>query len=809
MNKSIPLKGALSILLMFVFSIGSAQDRAPNYNKPNWNKAFFDLQRTYLDSLVQWQESVVLHVANEQVGGDNQLFFKGYLLTGAQQNRHSFSGVLNVELLDGNGAMIKRQFHKVVDGMVEGHMELPINIAPGKYYFKAYTRWMRNYGEDFFALEGILIGSPLGEEKVTGNLSDILITPEGGTILSDHENRLVFKIPLSRATKAGQAGRILDDKGQEVATVNYYSTYIGTAIFKPMSDKYYQLELENGAIYPIPKAEIQGYLLHVNNLDENNAKIQVTASSEVLGTVVTLVGTSGGIRYFENQLEFKDGNIVEVNLSKRDIPYGIFTLKLVDDIGTELARRPIWIDGERLHIDIKPISSDTDESVYKIKVTDKTNSPIKTRLAISANRYEVNSERVMEEYSLDHINLFTYPYDMGGANISMDRKNRFLRDLNILVTDAGFENSSIEGNRLVNNIKFPFQKGLELTGYAYDLDNKLLVNCKIQIMAQTEDGIWLRETETDANGLLRLEEMQINGITELIFRTKGKDTKSRLVKVIPLKEWEQEKNNSFSDITKRQERVQSNENTSLEQVDTKPLAAVDTTGLIKLKEVEVNENRVKDRKYTPSIYGIDVPSNRTKYQDPKRPKSFGQLLSGIPGVAVSEIGLNVFVRILRAKGPTLLVLDGFPLPQGNHGPSLGGPIGTSLHEITNMVYPEDIERIEVLIGADAAIFGTRGSGGAIVFYTRSGIDQEFISRKEGQLVFEGYEPILEFDPYKQGLSKRTKEKAKLLYWNPKLETDVNGEAIIKIPLLPHGSKIKIEASTITPDGKIGSLSTNF
>ncbi len=787
-------------LFLVTISVGFAQN-SNNY-KSKLDKLSFDSQEANRDSLVLWQERAVLHIANKQVSPNNPLFFKGYLLTGIQQNRNSFSGVLNVELLDGNGTVVKKQFHEVVDGMVEGHMKLPKNIVPGKYFFKAYTRWMQNYGEDVYAVEDISVGGALREKNEVAKTSDILITPEGGTLLSDQENRLVIKIPYAQSTKVG---RVLDEKRQEVATVSYYSTGLGSAIFKPEDGKLYQLELENGEMYPIPKAETQGYLLHVSNLNENNVKIRVTASSEVLGTKVKLVGTSGGISYFEKELEFKNDKSLDINLSKRGFPKGIFTLRLVDVAGTELARRPFWIDGERLYIDIKLISSDSDEKAFKIKVTDKKNSPVKTQLALSVNRHDVEA---MGEYSNIRPNFLTYTNNSETDKISLDRKNRFLQDLNILVSDV--DNISTDEDGIENNPKFSIQKGLEFKGHAYNLDNKLLENTTIQIMAQTEDGVWLKETETDSNGLLRLEEIQITGSSELIFRTKGVNTKSRLVKVVPFKEWEQEERVLYTNSSKEQGQPNNKKTTSSESNSPRPNEPLDTTGLIELEEVEISKKLDKKQKDSPSVYGIDVPQKRIKYQDPKKTRSIGKMLSEIPGVIVSgDFNVSPSVTIPRASGPVLYVLDGFPLAQGNQGPSLGGPVKTPLSDIMNMVSAADIERIELLIGPDAAIYGARGSGGVISMYTRSGKGQKFIQRKEGQLVFEGYEPVMEFNAYIKKLSKRIKDRASLLYWYPKLETDENGEAIIRLPVLESNSVIKIEASTITLDGMVGWLSTKF
>ena len=124
----------------------------------------------------------------------------------------------------------------------------------------------------------------------------------------------------------------------------------------------------------------------------------------------------------------------------------------------------------------------------------------------------------------------------------------------------------------------------------------------------------------------------------------------------------------------------------------------------------------------------------------------------------------------------------------------------------SLVSDRDVERIELLKGPEASIFGSRASGGVFIIYTRKGNELGHIPRKEGQLVFEGYTTALDFNEYKESLSRRKEEKINLLYWNPQLETDENGKATISIPIPSDHSAIKIEASTISLDGKIGMAS---
>ena len=134
---------------------------------------------------------------------------------------------------------------------------------------------------------------------------------------------------------------------------------------------------------------------------------------------------------------------------------------------------------------------------------------------------------------------------------------------------------------------------------------------------------------------------------------------------------------------------------------------------------------------------------------------------------------------------------------------MGTASSSPLSQIMAMANDRDIERIELLKGPEASIFGSRAAGGVFIIYTRTGNELEYVRRKDGQLVFEGYTTTLDFEEYKESLSRRKEEKINLLYWNPQLETDENGEATITIPLPSDNSGIKIEASTISLDGKIG------
>ncbi len=785
--KSLALLRSLGLLTFFLAGIvASGQSLDSNSDR---KESIDNIQKVLSDSLVHLRERTSLHVANPYLGNSKDLFFKCYHLTGVNQKRYSPSGVLIVELLDSKGDIIRKQFHEILEGVVDGYMELPDDIDPGKYYLKAYTRWMQNFEEDLIARKELFIGYPTAAAMDKENSSNVTIVSEGGRLISEFKNKLIIRLPSSDASSYPKAKKILDDRNQEVATAQNFAPGIASADLNPEKDRKYFLQLDDDSVHEIPDVETQGYLLHVNNLDTEKVKIEIAASEESAKSNIKLVGEANGVIYFENPLDFEDENTLKLEFNKRNYPPGIFMLKLMDGAGIDLARRPILIDAKKLNIILEPVSSGEDSNTYKIKVTDNFDAPVKTSLAVSVNHADLALGHAAKR-SLGDKEYF-----------ASERKERFQKDLEIQLYNAFPENKTPADNATGSAFKYKIQKGLELKGYAYDLDNNLLANTKLQIMAKTKEEIWLKEVQTDADGLISLEELQVYGNASLILRTSGEETKSRRVKLIRTKDLEQEEvasNNSES--------VEGSESSAITSTDDKPLEAIDTDDLIELNEVEVNKNQSKERKNTPSVYGVEVIKSRVTYQNPKRPRNIAQMISEIPGVMVfGNFDFAPSIRLLSTNGPVLFVLDGFPLAQEEQGLSLGGPIRTSLNGIMGLVSAIDIERIELLTGPEASMYGTRAAGGVISIHTRTGSENQSSSRRRGQMNFKGFEQTVDFKLDRRKLSKKRKEKSNLLFWSPDLETNEEGVAIIEVPKFSENSVFRIEASAVTTDGKIGSM----
>ncbi len=795
----------VSLLLISTFCLG--QHGGPN--QLDLERSFerddsLLLQTNELDSLITWQERVILHMDKSTITEDTPLFFKAYILTGPKRIRATLSKVLKIELSNNEKQIVATQYHKIEDGMSAGALTVPNRMDEGTYTLRAYTRWMQNYGESFYFTKELHYGPnetmEIKDKESTEPFS-VTFHPEGGNLIANFSNRLLIKIHSMEEEIGDIHGEIIDSKRNVVATAVPFGPHLMSAIFKPMPDESYMLKINYGFSYPLPESLSNGYLLNVSNINPSLLRIRVQATSRFTNSKVWISGKMGGITYFKKELELQESSL-EVDLQKQGIPFGVLTVSLIDAEGILWAKRPVTIHAKNdLKLEILPLVQDLseDELAFKVKVTDSKGKPVATEVSLNATNFGINSG-IRETRNKTDLSWESYEISNGdsdnnafGFASQSRRKERFLTDIE-LITGVSSDNDMIS-QTVPNKIKYPFQQGLDLFGYAYNLNNKLLKNTKIQMLGASEADVIAQEFETDSSGRIRLENLQLVGETELVFRTVGDDPSSRLVKIVPLQE-------DFEPESTSTSKLDFNPNKKGKIINTSPWKPYDQDKVVELDEVEVIQRKFKEKKAMPSVYGIEP--TRVEFQDEKRPKTIPQLFLGIPGVHIVGLG-NLKPRLVLPRaaglGPVLWVLDGMPLMQP-----------TSLVDIMNSFSYVDVERIEMLYGSEASIYGTRASGGVILVYTRSGAGIDNINRKEGHLNFQGYFESPTFDSYVKHLIKRPKKYKNginTIFWDPKIKTDENGEATIRFSTPIEYDRLELKASAVTAKGKIGSVKVVF
>ncbi len=165
----------------------------------------------------------------------------------------------------------------------------------------------------------------------------------------------------------------------------------------------------------------------------------------------------------------------------------------------------------------------------------------------------------------------------------------------------------------------------------------------------------------------------------------------------------------------------------------------------------------------------------------------------IPGVVVSG-------NTVQIRGPSSFYGSNEPL-------FLIDNVPTDLNAVQSL-NPNDIDRIEVLKGPSAAIYGVRGANGVIAIFTKRG---RFMIK--GVLTFEmlGYHRPQEFYSPKYGtdFDHLVEDNRTCLYWDPEVKTDGNGIARLHFYNSGRASRYYIVAEGISPQGKIGQAEKSY
>lgn len=125
----------------FAFSFGvNAQEALPSQIQ------------TYLENYQKETppEKAYLHLDKHTYTLGEDLWFSAYVVAGSVQIPSPLSQTLYVDLFDGDGLLLEQKIVRIENGRGKGDFQLPAFGKPGSYRIKAYTSWMRNFGEEYF-----------------------------------------------------------------------------------------------------------------------------------------------------------------------------------------------------------------------------------------------------------------------------------------------------------------------------------------------------------------------------------------------------------------------------------------------------------------------------------------------------------------------------------------------------------------------------------------------------------------------------------------------------------------------------------
>jgi hypothetical protein len=225
----------------------------------------------------------------------------------------------------------------------------------------------------------------------------------------------------------------------------------------------------------------------------------------------------------------------------------------------------------------------------------------------------------------------------------------------------------------------------------------------------------------------------------------------------------------------------------------KAASLLDTKQLDEVKvkaDAPVNEQPGVIRVHNDESFGTNFDEN-----GPQFPNVIEMMSGRLPGVSVTPTasgqGYNVLIRGIATTNDfdPLFILDGVP-------------VDFKSDRSLSFVNPQNVRRIEVLSGSNAAIYGSRGGNGVIAIYTGHKRAEAATQKK---IELKGYQAVPAFvsPDYSEPLAIDRPDQRQTLYWNPSVSTATDGTATVSFFAADRPTTYRIVVEGMNSTGLIG------
>lgn len=502
------IKKTFLIVSLICYAIdGLAQQKPadPKTIKLFFEKAYLQTDRTY-------------YSAGEDI------WFSAYLVNAKGTSLTSSSSNLYVELVNPGAAVLDKKIIRLEKGLGRGDFRLD-SIPSGWYNIRAYTNWMRNFGNDFVFQKSIYITNHLNENATyatrnaekkpvglakPGHQKSVAFFPEGGSLVAGLNSLVAFKINDDLGNGLAAKGSVISSKGDTITSFQSTEAGMGIFAFTPKANEGYKAEVIFGTekvAAQLPQILSKGLVLHVTN-DSLNLKATISASegafSEMKGKSFMVTIKHAGDNIYTGTVKLEKP-VISVSILKKDFPEGIAVVTVIDDTGRPHGERLVFIHngaGNTFNITSNKTAYKAREKVVlNIKATDVFGQPAKTSLSLAV------VDGLIPDEGTNIVSYLLLQSEIKGEIKNADRyfdpknSSRF-KQLDLLLLTQGWRDYIWK--RLADTamkISYLPERGLTIVGSVREkLANKPIPNMNITLFGSGFNGQKLYATKTDQSG---------------------------------------------------------------------------------------------------------------------------------------------------------------------------------------------------------------------------------------------------------------------------------------------------------------------
>jgi TonB-dependent SusC/RagA subfamily outer membrane receptor len=806
---------SLAVFLMFFHLTAFCQNGDPISN------AISNLKTLLTDHI---SEKAYLHFDRPYgcyVAGET-VYFKAYVFMGERREPSTLSNVLHVDLIDKNDVLLRSISLQLTGGTGWGDFALPDSLSKGLYRIRAYTQWMRNaitpnYFDQFLSVSTVNGVDRAAGKTAPGLKPDLQFFPEGGSLVAEVPSKMAFKAVGANGLGINVKGVVVDNAHKEVAKIISAHLGMGEFSFIPELGKTYQamVNFADGAQYTLPLPEVQqkGITLAVNTDDPSKVSITIRANRPYYKENMNkkyelLIYYSGALKHYSPVL---DNPILGLDLPASGFPTGIVKITLMSETGEPLNERLVFVQNpDLLNLSIsgnKPVYATRENAALSLSAKNKDGNPVNGSFSVSV----VDESKILvdenEENSILSYMLLTTELKghIEKPNFYFTNVNSETRaDLDMLMLTQGFRRfdwKELESNGPAQaSVAFAAEKNVDISGNLKTKSGEPVPNCVVTLIPQGTDGGATQVQTTDNAGKFRFPNMFVSTGMKFILKAQTPATKKPVLTIdkaaagpaITPANGPGTQYNATADILAF---LQNNAGQGL-------LTASNNTAIMAINPEKVSAAPLKYSYRSSNIGGSGHADFVVHGEQFKNIPTLSSGLQGIlPGVVfnggVPYLTTNMTVsKGVQQANPMLIMIDGTNMRAGYN---------------IDILDPAEVETVELLKDANAAIYGIEGGQGVLVITTRlTYVDEHTISKEMSPGIFSiepaGFYKAREFyAPKYDGQSNGVKvaDNRTTIFWKPDLITDSDGNASFNFANADGKGTYRVEIQGTDSNGNIG------
>lgn len=822
----------LAILMLFAFQMPHQENRL--------------LQRI-LGKLITYNtdlrpEKTYLQTDKDFYANGETIWFKTYLVDGIAHTKSDKSKVVYVELLDDRDSIVERRKLYINALGASGDIEIGDKMTQGDYILRSYTKYMLNDKEPVFFEKKIPIvaqravtntdynnsADPSGNNDLEPQRQNspsssgrpiVRFFPEGGNLVEGLGTTLGIKTTDALGNGIALRGSIKDNEGNIVSSFKSLDFGLGSVNFTPKPNKAYYASVMLDNVeekFALPGSVSKGYVLNVKNRGDN-ILVQVSSNTDdgLRGTL--LIGHMRGDLIFKHIGKSGNKDTYTARLLTKELFDGVAQFTLFAPDGEPVCERLVFIDNPNNDAKLS-ITSDSKNYGHREKVsldlalTDAQGSPLLGNFSMSV----VTQSNLLDDKSTatDIKSWLLLDSDLGGTvqNAGFffeDGPNDKRQLLDALMLTHGWRRfvwKDLLNEKAGEKSRFPPEKGIMISGKTTALDNRYMAKKSMTTLTILGNEIVISKKPTNGQGEFSFGPfIFVDSVAAVV---QAEDTLAK-------RKNRQKDLSIFLDPSwpkidlKSVKRKKTGLRTGtfgqdyLKEAYRKKLADLQYGPKVtQLEEVVVKgEKRKRTRtqvmteemhaQMTASPFGYRVYADSSIHN--AITSSAFDLLNGVHGIQIRGTYPFQIVRIGAARGRELLFL-------------IDGMV-TTQEDARNMRASE-VMFIDVLRGAQAAIYGSRGGGADVVaIYTRRGTGVKIKEKRYPGIAnfkIPGFYKTREFyapEYKKPNTGKEKPDYRTTLHWMPDIKLGSNGRSSVDFYTGDGSGKYIIKVEGITDDGR--------